>query len=52
MSLCDSEVSKMIRPWPSKVCWAMDTQPLISDVAVGTVVFDRNFELKKIAIIY
>jgi hypothetical protein len=52
VSLCDSEVSKMNRPWPTKSCWAMYQQLLVSDLDVEPVVYDTNFEVKKIAIIY
>ena len=46
MSQCESEVSIMSRPWPTTGCRAMDTQPMIRDVAMGSVVYDINFELK------
>jgi hypothetical protein len=43
----DSDASKMSRTWPTKGCWAMDTQPVRSDLDMGPVVYDTNFELKK-----
>ena len=47
VSQCESEVSLISRPWPTKCFCAMDTQSIISDAAIVSVVYDINFELKQ-----